>query len=615
MLPAQRDLFNAPLSFKRRPYGYNASKRTQIRAVSILGQFCETLSTFFTQRSQSECKFLPFWMDLEDSLGDIVYGSHKSKSISTGSSGFPGRRRFLTFVSSDFKLSVLGKGLFTATNPEMRRIVPEANGRVVVRVVYTVLEAQYQSALSAAVRGINQSNDRVCFEVVGYLLEELRDAEIYEIFRQDVASANIFIGSLIFIEELADKVIAAVEPVRDALDACCIFPSMPAVMRLNKLGTFSMSKMGQSKSIFSDLIKSARQNNDRFEENLLAIVRTLPKILKYLPSDKAQDTRNFVTSLQYWLGGNTANLQNFLLNIASAYVSDLQGMDFNIQDPELFPEAGIWHPCAPAMYEDLREYMNWYDTRKDITFDADAPIVGLVLQRSHLVTGDEGHYAGVISELEAKGAKVVSVFAGGLDFSSPVKKFFYDPLKPTQAFVDVVVSLTGFALVGGPARQDAPKAVEALKKLNVPYLVSVPLVFQTTEEWKASQLGVHPVQVALQVALPEIDGALEPIIFAGRDSNSGRSHSLPDRIQSLASRAIKWADLGKKTNSQKKIAVTIFSFPPDKGNVGTAAYLNVFGSIHRCLQELKKQGYDVGDIPNTSQDLIRSVNPFFIFSN
>ena len=48
---------------------------------------------------------------------------------------------------------------------------------------------------------------------------------------------------------------------------------------------------------------------------------------------------------------------------------------------------------------------------------------------------------------------MVPVFAGGLDFSAPVKKFFYDPLAPSKAFVNCVVSLTGFALVGGPARQ------------------------------------------------------------------------------------------------------------------------------------------------------------------
>ena len=62
------------------------------------------------------------------------------------------------------------------------------------------------------------------------------------------------------------------------------------------------------------------------------------------------------------------------------------------------------------MYEDLKEYLNWYDTRGDVRFAADAPIIGLVLQRSHLVTGDEGHYSGVVSELEARGAKVRRLF-------------------------------------------------------------------------------------------------------------------------------------------------------------------------------------------------------------
>lgn len=57
-----------------------------------------------------------------------------------------------------------------------------------------------------------------------------------------------------------------------------------------------------------------------------------------------------------------------------------------------------------------------------------------------------------------------------------------------------------------------------------------------------------------------------------------------DRIDSLASRAINWANLTKKKNAEKKLAVTVFSFPPDKGNVGTAAYLNVFGSIYRVLK-------------------------------
>lgn len=74
------------------------------------------------------------------------------------------------------------------------------------------------------------------------------------------------------------------------------------------------------------------------------------------------------------------------------------------------------------MYEDLKEYLNWYDTRTDTRFAKDAPTIGLVLQRSHLVTGDDGHYAGVVSNLESRGAKVciaprLELHAGYTSFS------------------------------------------------------------------------------------------------------------------------------------------------------------------------------------------------------
>jgi magnesium chelatase subunit H len=49
--------------------------------------------------------------------------------------------------------------------------------------------------------------------------------------------------------------VEAVAPVRDRLDACVVFPSMPAVMKLNKLGTFSMAQLGQSKSMIGEFIK------------------------------------------------------------------------------------------------------------------------------------------------------------------------------------------------------------------------------------------------------------------------------------------------------------------------------------------------------------------------
>ncbi|XP_020224687.1 magnesium-chelatase subunit ChlH, chloroplastic [Cajanus cajan] len=508
------------------------------------------------------------------------------------------------------KCAAIGNGLFTQTTQEVRRIVPDNNQNLpTVKIVYVVLEAQYQSSLSAAVRALNSTNKDAAFEVVGYLVEELRDESTYKTFCKDLEDANIFIGSLIFVEELALKVKAAVEKERDRLDAVLVFPSMPEVMRLNKLGSFSMSQLGQSKSPFFQLFKKKKQSSAGFADSMLKLVRTLPKVLKYLPSDKAQDARLYILSLQFWLGGSPDNLQNFLKMVSGSYVPALKGTKMEYSEPVLYLDTGIWHPLAPCMYDDVKEYLNWYGTRRDANENLkspNAPVVGLILQRSHIVTGDDGHYVAVIMELEARGAKVIPIFAGGLDFSGPVERFLIDPITK-KPFVNSVVSLTGFALVGGPARQDHPRAIEALMRLDVPYIVALPLVFQTTEEWLNSTLGLHPIQVALQVALPELDGGMEPIVFAGRDPKTGKSHALHKRVEQLCTRAIKWGELKRKTKEEKKLAITVFSFPPDKGNVGTAAYLNVFSSIFSVLKDLQRDGYNVEGLPETSEALIEEV--------
>jgi magnesium chelatase subunit H len=324
-------------------------------------------------------------------------------------------------------------------------------------------------------------------------------------------------------------------------------------------------------------------------------------------------------SFQYWLGGSSENLENFLLMLADKYVFKDLGIKnraseaLNYKEPVVYPDLGIWHPLAPKMFEEIEDYFDWYNKRDDISDDLKdplAPCVGLVLQRTHIVTGDDAHYVAMVQELEFMGARVIPVFAGGLDFSKPVDAYFWDDrvkgVEP-MPLVDTVISLTGFALVGGPARQDHPKAIDSLKRLNRPYMVALPLVFQTTEEWEESDLGLHPIQVALQIAIPELDGAIEPIILSGRDGTTGKAIALQDRIEAIAQRAMKWANLRKKPKLQKKIAITVFSFPPDKGNVGTAAYLDVFGSIYEVMKALQNNGYEIQELPESAQALMEAV--------
>mmetsp|Transcript_35174 Transcript_35174/g.77009 ORF Transcript_35174/g.77009 Transcript_35174/m.77009 type:complete len:1409 (+) Transcript_35174:149-4375(+) len=506
-----------------------------------------------------------------------------------------------------------GGGMFTASNSENRRVVPENPGdRPVMKVVYVVLESQYQSSMTGAVKRINAGSENMAVECVGYLLEELRDDATFEQFQKDVAEANIFIGSLIFVQELAEKVTEVVKPLRDQLDAVLVFPSMPEVMRLNKVGSFTMKNLGQSKSVVADFMKKKKQEDgSSFEEGMLKLLRTLPKVLKFLPSDKAADARTFMMSFQYWLGGSPQNLESLLLMVGQDYVGpvkeSMEGKEKVVaEEPVLLPDKAIWHPVAPdIVFENNQKYFDWYNKEfcPDAGIDpATAPTIGIILQKSHINTKDDTHYVSLISELEGRGARVVPIYSGGLDFSGPLEEYFYDA--SGKPIVDTIINLTGFALVGGPASQDHKKASKVLKKLNKPYMCAVPLVFQSFEEWQASELGLHPIQVALQVSLPEIDGAIEPIIYAGREGATGRSVPLADRVNLLADRALKWSKLSNKPKEDKKIAITIFSFPPDKGNVGTAAYLDVFDSISAVLKEFKEQGYDIGDAPLDDKEAI-----------
>merc|ERR1719261_1627126 len=163
-----------------------------------------------------------------------------------------------------------------------------------------------------------------------------------------MAAQNIFIGSLIFVQELADKVVEAVEPYRETMDAVCVFPSMPAVMRLNKIGSFTMASMGQSKNVMLDFMKKNKPSGTSFQDGMLKLVRTLPKVLKFLPGDKAKDARSFMMSLQYWLGGSPENIEALLLNLASNYVAYVASTGLltteEFEDPEVIPDMGIWHP-------------------------------------------------------------------------------------------------------------------------------------------------------------------------------------------------------------------------------------------------------------------------------
>ncbi|MCA1558294.1 MAG: cobaltochelatase subunit CobN, partial [Acidobacteria bacterium] len=171
-----------------------------------------------------------------------------------------------------------------------------------------------------------------------------------------------------------------------------------------------------------------------------------------------------------------------------------------------------------------------------------------------------------------------------------------------RARVSQIVSLTGFSFVGGPAMNDSEAAARYLRGLNVPLRSVVSLDTQTIDSWVESGTGLNPVQAGMQVAIPELDGATEPFVFGGIPSGGSEPVPLEERCERLARRIRRWNRLQRAARSELKLAFVIYCFPPNKGNLGTAAELEVFESALGILRRLKEDGYEV-EVPRNVDEL------------
>ena len=149
---------------------------------------------------------------------------------------------------------------------------------------------------------------------------------------------------------------------------------------------------------------------------------------------------------------------------------------------------------------------------------------------------------------------------------------------------------------------DSAAASEFLRELNLPYRSAVSLDTQTIEAWSDSATGLNPVQAGMQIAIPEIDGATEPFIYGGIPVRGQEPVALEDRCRRLARRLKRWNRLRTAPRDDLKLAIVLFCFPPNKGNIGTAADLDVFPGVFDVLKRLRDEGYRV-ELPSSADDL------------
>jgi magnesium chelatase subunit H len=75
-----------------------------------------------------------------------------------------------------------------------------------------------------------------------------------------------------------------------------------------------------------------------------------------------------------------------------------------------------------------------------------------------------------------------------------------------------------------------------------------------------------------------------------------------ERIEALVDRSRKLVLLKKSECASRKVAIVLFGFPPNAGAAGTAAYLDVFQSLHNTMKAMALAGYNL-EVPNKVEDL------------
>ena len=430
------------------------------------------------------------------------------------------------------------------------------------------------------------------------------NAAALERARERIAQADIIVVTMLFMEEHIEPILEDLRARRDDCDAMVAIMSSGEVMKLTRMGKFTMD--GSSKGPMSVLKKlrgkkgKAQDDDDSSSgEKQAAMLRRIPRILRFIPGT-AQDVRAYFLTWLYFLASSDENVENMVRFLVNRYAdgprAGLRGT-LKVEDPIEYPEVGVYHPSIERRISDDARQLPQPSGQSRGT-------IGLLLMRSYVLAGDSAHYDGVIAALERRGFRVIPAFASGLDNRPAVERFFMEDGQPV---VDAVVSLTSFSLVGGPAYNDAGAAERLLSRLDVPYLTAQALEFQSLEQWEESDRGLTPVETTMMVAIPELDGATAPIVFGGRAAVPGedgvcRMEPHSERVEMLCSRVERLAQLRRRPRSERKLSIVIFSFPPQAGALGTAAYLSVFASLYNTLVKLYEAGYQV-ELPESVDDL------------
>ncbi len=285
------------------------------------------------------------------------------------------------------------------------------------------------------------------------------------------------------------------------------------------------------------------------------------------------------------------------LNLYRCLASGLLGRDYPWSEPQALPRTAIYHP-----HKSQAALSDW-----QADWQQGQAVAALLFYRSHLQAANTGFIDLFCQRLLAAGLNPLPIAVASLKEPGCLSQV-EDWLDETAA--GVILNTTGFA-------QSSPEAPHLRPfRRNIPVIQAI--CAQDNEPgWRDSEQGLGPRDLAMHIALPELDGRIisRPISFKDLAWRSERSQSdvvcyrgQPERMDFVAELARRWVELGRLDNGHKRVALVLANYPTRDGRIGNGVGLDTPAAALNILKALHAEGYPLlAELPASGTELIQQL--------
>jgi cobaltochelatase CobN len=336
-------------------------------------------------------------------------------------------------------------------------------------------------------------------------------------------------------------------------------------------------------------------------DRLSALARERGLALALLPGDDQPDAELAALSTvpkaaahrlwRYLAEGGSGNAGEFL-----RYAASLIGRTVAWREPAPLLHAGLYWPGLDQVsLAELRA--RW---------QAGAPVAALVFYRALVQAGNLAAIDALIAALMARAINPLPLFALSLK-DAQAAAIIGAALAETPP--EIVLNATGFAVSApGEAHQGG-----VLEEAQCPVLQ---VICAGGEEgaWRRGTRGLDARDIAMNVALPEIDGRIitRAVSFKAAAERDPMTETdlvqyapVADRVAFVADLARNWLRLKRMPAAERRVALILANYPHRDGRIGNGVGLDTPQAAIEVLRALRAAGYRVEDIPEDGDALIR----------